>query len=127
MFSPRAENLLIPGRLDAALRSRWEKSAVLAMCRDQPSAILARLGSQVRAARPLASRSAFRRLKSSWVIRSATVSARLVGVAPVDEGADPPWLVRASVAPQGLAGAPGVLGERAELAGLGRQQEPGQR
>src|SRR6266536_222458 len=59
MFSPRAENLLIPGRLDAALRS--------------------------------------------WVIRSATVSARLVGVAPVDEGADPPWLVRGGPVVAGAA------------------------
>src|SRR6266545_828441 len=47
----------------------------------------ARLPSQVRAASPRALRSAFSRLKRSWVMRSATVGARLVAGALEDEGA----------------------------------------
>src|SRR4029450_2141602 len=70
MFSPRAENLLMPGRLPAAPRSRWRKLPLLAMSADQSPAIRARSPSHVRAARPLAWRSALRRgnrwLASAW-------------------------------------------------------------
>src|SRR6266498_182612 len=87
MFSPSAENLSMPGRLDAAPRSRCSKSPVLAMCWDQSAAMLARSASHVRVSRPLACRSALRRANSCWVIFSATVLARLVAGAPVEDGA----------------------------------------
>src|SRR6266508_1723378 len=78
MFSPSAENLLMPGRADAEPRSRCEKSLVEAMCLAQSPAMPARASSQLRAASPRALRSAFRRPTRSWVMRSATVAARLV-------------------------------------------------
>src|SRR6266702_1870394 len=87
MFSPSAENLSMPGRLDAAPRSRCSKSPVLAMCWDQSAAMLARSASHVRVSRPLACRSALRRANSSWAIFSATVLAQLVAGAPVEDGA----------------------------------------
>src|SRR4029453_17853787 len=65
MFSPRAENLDMPGRLPAAPRSRWAKLSVLAMCADQSPATRARSSSQSRAARPRARRSALSRLNRS--------------------------------------------------------------
>src|SRR6266498_3795860 len=102
MFSPSAENLSMPGRLDAAPRSRCSKSPVLAMCWDQSAAMLARSASHVRVSRPLACRSALRRANSCWVIFSATVLARLVAGAPVDAGcaapALPPGMVRPTLA-----------------------------
>src|SRR6266511_419737 len=87
MFSPRAENLSMPGRLEAVSRSRWEKSPLAAMCLDQSAAMPARASSQFRAARPLALRSAFSRPNRSWVMRSAVVAARLVAAALEDGGA----------------------------------------
>src|SRR6266540_1074732 len=77
----------VEARLGAVARSRCAKSLVLAMCRDQSAAMLARSGSQVSASRPLALRSALRRANSSWVILSATVLARLVAGELVEDGA----------------------------------------
>src|SRR5919198_659161 len=85
MFSPSAENLSMPLRLDAEPRSRWEKSPLEAMCLDQSAAMLARSSSQARAASPRALRSAFSRLNRSWVMRSATVAPWLVD-GPLDGG-----------------------------------------
>src|SRR5215216_1075016 len=65
MFSPRAENLDMPGRLPAAPRSRWAKLSVLAMCADQSPATRASSLSHLRAARPRAWRSALSRLNRS--------------------------------------------------------------
>src|SRR5574341_1384773 len=87
MFSPSAENFPMPGRLEAAPRSRCEKSPVLAMWRVQSAAILARSASQESVGRPLACRSALSRANSSWVSLSATVVAWLVCGAPVEDGA----------------------------------------
>src|SRR6266542_4474897 len=109
MFSPSAENLSMPGRLDAAPRSRCSKSPVLAMCWDQSAAMLARSASHVRVSRPLACRSALRRANSCWVIFSATVLARLVAGAPVEDGAAAVVLGRLVVA-GGFRLAPVVAG-----------------
>src|SRR4029453_13793877 len=72
MFSPRAENLDMPGRLPAAPRSRWAKLSVLAMCADQSPATRARSLSHLREARPRAWRSALSRLNralaSFWAV-----------------------------------------------------------
>src|SRR6266487_82252 len=87
MFSPSAENLSMPGRLEAAPRSRCAKSLLLAMCCDQSAAMLARSRSHCSGSRPLAWRSALSRANSSWVILSGTVLARLVAGAPVEDGA----------------------------------------
>src|SRR4029450_2180144 len=65
MFSPRAENLLMPGRLPAAPRSRGRKWPLPAMSADQAPAIRARSPSHLRAARPLAWRSTLRRSNRS--------------------------------------------------------------
>src|SRR4030095_8542465 len=82
MFSPRAENLDMPGRLPAAPRSRWAKLSVLAMCADQSPATRARSSSQSRAARPRARRSALSRLNRSlasfWAVDRLPAGA-LVG------------------------------------------------
>src|SRR5215213_1218736 len=83
MFSPRAENLAMPGRLPAAPRSRWAKLSVLAMCADQSPATRARSLSHSRAARPRAWRSALSRLNRSlasfwavvWLPAGALVGA----------------------------------------------------
>src|SRR4029453_9898736 len=61
MFSPRAENLAMPGRLLAEPRSRWLKLPLLAIWADQSDATRARSPSHFRGARPLACRSALRR------------------------------------------------------------------
>src|SRR4029453_3495140 len=61
MFSPRAENLAMPGRLLAEPRSRWLKLPLLAIWADQSDATRARSPSHFRAVRPLACRSALRR------------------------------------------------------------------
>src|SRR4029450_4135970 len=86
MFSPRAENLLMPGRLPAAPRSRWRKLPLLAMSADQSPAIRARSPSHLRAARPLAARSALRRsnrsLASVWAVVWLPAGAGGVGGAP---------------------------------------------
>src|SRR5918995_970018 len=72
MFSPRAENLLMPGRPPAAPRSRWPKLPVRAIWADQSPATRARSPSQSSAARPLARRSALSRsnrsLASFWAV-----------------------------------------------------------
>src|SRR4029450_5250602 len=86
MFSPRAENLLMPGRPLAAPRSRWRKLPLLAISADQAPAMRARPPSQSRAARPLARRSALRRsnraLASRWaVVWLPAAAGRLVGAA----------------------------------------------
>src|SRR5215211_2318372 len=83
MFSPRAENLAMPGRLPAAPRSRWAKLPVLAICADQSPATRARSLSHSRAARPRAWRSALSRLNRSlasfwavvWLPAGALVGA----------------------------------------------------
>src|SRR5829696_739960 len=83
MFSPRAENLAMPGRLPAAPRSRWAKLPVLAMCADQSPATRARSLSHSRAARPRVWRSALSRLNRSlasfwavvWLPAGALVGA----------------------------------------------------
>src|SRR5919199_3697834 len=87
MFSPSAENLPMPGRLDAAPRSRCEKSFELAMCWVQSAAMLASESSHLSEARPRACRSALSRANSSWVILPGTLVAWLVAGAPVDDGA----------------------------------------
>src|SRR5215208_843372 len=72
MFSPRAENLLMPGRPPAAPRSRCRKLPLLAISADQSPATRARSPSQSSAARPLARRSALSRsnrsLASFWAV-----------------------------------------------------------
>src|SRR5918997_4033651 len=72
MFSPRAENLPMPGRPPAAPRSRWRKLPLPAISADQSPATLARSPSQASAARPLARRSALSRsnrsLASFWAV-----------------------------------------------------------
>src|SRR5919201_2637688 len=65
MFSPRAENLAIPGRLPAAPRSRWAKLPLRAIVCDQSAATAARLLSQASGARPRARRSALSRANRS--------------------------------------------------------------
>src|SRR4029453_11973964 len=91
MFSPRAENLLMPGRLPAAPRSRWRKLPLLAMSADQSPAIRARSPSHLRAARPLAWRSALRRsnrsLASVWAVVWLPAGAGEVVWAPSGWGA----------------------------------------
>src|SRR4029450_11163198 len=91
MFSPRAENLLMPGRLPAAPRSRWRKLPLLAMSADQSPAIRARSPSHLRAARPLAWRSALRRsnrsLASVWAVVWLPAGAGEVVGAPAGLGA----------------------------------------
>src|SRR4029453_6133594 len=72
MFSPRAENLPMPGRPPAAPRSRWRKLPLPAISADQAPATRARSPSQSSAARPLARRSALSRsnrsLASFWAV-----------------------------------------------------------
>src|SRR5574341_1634844 len=114
MFSPSAENFPMPGRLEAAPRSRCEKSPVLAMWRVQSAAILARSASQESVGRSLACRSALSRANSSWVSFSGMVLARLVCGAPVEDGAAWPVVLGVVVGAAVVAGALEV----AEAAGL---------
>src|SRR5918992_4034468 len=100
MFSPRAENLAMPGRPPAAPRSRWLKLSVRAIWADQSAATRARSRSQDSAGRPLARRSTFSRSNRS-----------LVSVPAVD------WLPAGPAAVEGAAVARGagrvvVLGAR---------------
>src|SRR5918999_4375541 len=91
MFSPRAENLLMPGRPPAAPRSRWRKLPLLAISADQSPATRARSPSQSRAARPLARRSALSRSKRSlasfWAVLWLPAGAGRVVGAAVGRGA----------------------------------------
>src|ERR687890_616803 len=88
MFSPRAENFDMPGRLPAAPRSRWAKLPVRAIWSDQSPATRARSPSHLRAARPRARRSALRRsdrsLVSVWAVHPPPAGgAAVVGAAVV--------------------------------------------
>src|SRR5215217_2996983 len=91
MFSPRAENLDMPGRLPAAPRSRWAKLSVLAMCADQSPATRASSLSHLRAARPRAWRSALSRLNRSlasfWAVVWPPAGAGALVGAVVGRGA----------------------------------------
>src|SRR5918994_4604424 len=91
MFSPRAENLLMPGRPPAAPRSRWLKLSVRAIWPDQSPATRARSPSQSSAARPRARRSALSRsnrsLASLWAVLRLPAGAGEVFGAAVGFGA----------------------------------------
>src|SRR5215218_1178233 len=82
MFSPRAENLAMPGRPLAEPRSRSPKLPLLAIWADQSDATRARSPSHLRGARPLACRSALRRanrsLVSFWAVEPPPAGAATV-------------------------------------------------
>src|SRR4029453_18275774 len=101
MFSPRAENLAIPGRRPAAPRSRWRKLPRLAISAAQSPATRARSPSQSRAARPLARRSALRRsnrsLASFWAVELLPAAGGPAGGGAGGGGGAGPGVVGAAV------------------------------